>query len=386
VDTGAILAQQVDAMLDDLVHAQRTLRSVALSAYLTQRVGHDYTAALEAQRKRCQSLQQRLANGEETAEVWEGLRALRPATGRLLSESLALIHGSLARDAGVGVAACNLADALLDDLETRLPVRWRRFTVLAESELISGPADIIRMRFPEATVWSLPIVAHELGHFVARELWDREPDEERTFPIMQMLEREAQERDPYAARQLEETFADVFATWTIGPAYAMSCLCLHFDPTSETDPFDEHPGDVARMEVILRALERANELAKTEGEIVARLRATWDACLGAAGEDAVALTRSERDLVESRVDALHALLERHVGRALYRGWHRAEELVPELAEDDALVTDAPELEPWDVINAGWRCRLDVPAGEVHHIRRLGERTAELCRRRIEART
>jgi hypothetical protein len=381
----SILGQQLDAMVEDLNQALAMLSTVPLSPRLTGRIGHNFQTALGNDRSRYLELRSRLNEGEDEAKVWTCLREQRPRTRALLAEVLALVQGSLARDANVAVDACELADALLDELNDRLPVSWRRFTVVADSEFVSGPADIIRLRFPEVTIWSLPIVAHELGHFVAHALWEGDQGEVRSFPVRRLLESEATEHGPFAARQLEEMFADVFATWAIGPAYPMACLCLRFDPVSETEPFDDHPSDVARTEAMLRTLEYTASRVVGQQEITRRLRALWDESRAAAGPDVPELSSDEKQSLESRLPALFDLIERHLPIALYESWHEAAALADELAEDDGEFSeDRPAAAPWDVINAGWLCRLEAAPGNAYGMRRLAERTANLCQRRIAA--
>ena len=42
-------------------------------------------------------------------------------------------------------------------------------TILAELEYTGHHARIIGLRFPAASIWDLPIAAHEFGHVVASE-------------------------------------------------------------------------------------------------------------------------------------------------------------------------------------------------------------------------
>ena len=89
----------------------------------------------------------------------------------------------------------------------------------------------------------------------------------------------------------EELFADTFATYVGGPAYAYSCLLLRLNPTAaHGDVKPTHPASVKRAVAILTtldALEAAHQRSgKAAGSLapwVADLRAAWADRLRAAG-------------------------------------------------------------------------------------------------------
>ena len=105
----------------------------------------------------------------------------------LFEESLALVEGALVRGAKLDNGLCQIADALLDELRTKADVAWGRFTILAEGEFFGEMAQIIRLRFPEVSIWNLPIAAHEFGHFVGPELKQPGPFGTFRYPFQEEL-------------------------------------------------------------------------------------------------------------------------------------------------------------------------------------------------------
>lgn len=108
------------------------------------------------------------AKPAEPAEQWAELAAAKSACNDLFAEVLALLESAWARQLGLDQGLCALADHLLHDLDARAgtgPV-WGRVTTIGTSEFIRYDSAVIRVKFPATSIWNLPIVAHEYGHFV----------------------------------------------------------------------------------------------------------------------------------------------------------------------------------------------------------------------------
>jgi hypothetical protein len=104
-----------------------------------------------------------------------------------------------------------------------------------------------------------------------------------------------------------EFFCDLFATYTLGPAYAWSHWYL--TASNDADPYEvkinqvsSHPPDQARMEVILIALELLGQ--KTEAN---KIKDIWDNLLEVTGAKPTELYRKAcpKDLLE--LAAVHSL-------------------------------------------------------------------------------
>ncbi len=79
----------------------------------------------------------------------------------------------------------------------------------------------------------------------------------------------------WTTRRLAETFCDIFATYTTGPAYFYSCVDMairYRDDPYEIDISDEHPPMAARVSVCRKALSSDH----VNSEIGQRASALWD--------------------------------------------------------------------------------------------------------------
>jgi hypothetical protein len=354
---------QVQALLEDLIQAQEALDRAPVNERLRNRLSIDVDDAFREPREKLEGIERDLAGECVLADCWKRYRTERKRLSSLLVQCLALIHGSLARDNQLAVDVCEVADALLDDVSARTPVKWGRFTILAEGEFLGEVAEIVRLRFPEVSLWSLPIAAHEFGHFIAPRL--RVDDEGARSPFAQML---AEAPDPNAMGRTYEHIADVFATYTVGPCFPIACVLLRFDPDATDDPWSDHPSDARRFAAMLHVLGRLDGTTGDYAEISDRLRELWPT----AGAAAPAPT----DEIDVIFDQLDVLLP---AGAAYRGWHRVDELARTLADERLPLPRGSSVAPWDVVNAAWWCRVEYFGGDVYDVRDLGERALALCR-------
>lgn len=347
----SILVHQVRAVFDDIDQAQEALTGVPSQSALRDRGEATFQHVLDRRRNDCLELEGRVRGGAPLEECWQEMRDLRGTVASLVVECLSFIQGALAREHGVAARVTALADGLVEDLVTRLPIDWKRFTLIAEREYVGGPAEIIRIRFPETTVWSLPLLAHELGHFVGPRLGHDDANGRRVLPFGEMLAAAARS-GPGAQGRLDELFADVFASWTAGPAFAMACLFLRFDPARGPDiPMARHPADVERMRVILRTLRTTPSASPRE--LVDELEERWGAAVSASG-NARAVSAEAGHALDRRTDELTDLLAQELPRAArYAGWARAETLAEGFDAGHVPKGLPSGSGPWDVVNAAW---------------------------------
>jgi hypothetical protein len=127
---------------------------------------------------------------------------------------------------------------------------WRRFTIWADREAFANIDEVIRLRFPSINIWHLPNAAHEFGHFVSQDL-------KKLGTARNLFEELCQDyRESAEALFLPEYFADVFATYTMGPSYACVCVVLRFDQGVANYASEKHPSADKRVHAVLRTLEK----------------------------------------------------------------------------------------------------------------------------------
>lgn len=356
----ALLAVRVRQLVRDVALAQEALDRFLPG--LRRRVEIRLGTAIARRSQDLEELSKAVVAGEEhEADLWAGLHALQADVDDLIAESLALLNGSALRQPrgpgkpGLDDGYCLLADAVIDELAARTPVGfWSSFTVLGRSEEFSLLTRAISIRYPGASLWDLPVVAHELGHFVG-PLLAEEDGQRLQHPLQTLLEDvgdNAQMRS-----WLHELFADVFAAYMIGPAYGFTSVYLGFDPLRAGISDHTHPRTGVRVHAIasaLRTLKGANM-----GWAADEVEQVWRALVEAS-------EATPRDVAGDELDdwvpRLLGLLTTCLPVSGYAGWMEAQRLRARLADQGSgsMVPTGSGMTLADVLNAAWLARLDAP--------------------------
>jgi hypothetical protein len=391
-----LFRSHVDALRGQLGRLEAVVGERGIDTSLLDRVWVRLTKLLNEQRTNLDGLDQQVREGETMAATWGNLRAIQEASVPLFAESLAFLEGVVARRAGVDGGLCELADALLIDLSRKADVPWERFTILSEGEYWADMADVIRLRFPEVSIWSLPVAIHEFGHFLGPRLERKGPGGTSIHPFQVMLEAEWQRGidegpNPGEAMRmaeqnrshLHELFADVLAAYAAGPAYLATCVFVRFNPHAAYREDQTHPAPAARMQAIMETLRLMDEAGggydRPYRDIREYVGRAWSDGLAGAGEPQ-ALGESDAERLTRRVEELHGLLRREVPTLAYAGWWNARKLrdsltnpagVQPLRDDDTMI---------DVINAAWLARIEAvdDGGGKDRVNAIGADAFILC--------
>jgi hypothetical protein len=387
----------------------------------------------------------------QIADVEKELRSARPDDvaaasaawvrySKILTESQGLLRecleiiGTLAiRQKDLDHRSLYIADELIRDCLT-LSTGGLDYYLLVHgmSDALSKTrARIIRLRFPDWTIWDLPLAMHELGNVVMSGILTRER-EHAEEPELQVLTpfRDKQRdslfaTDPVLSQKLQAggdgaaeatrwaegrvrvLLADAFATYTMGPAYAYSAITLRLSPTAAANR--DVPSDAQRAETILSMLKWMNEnpgpgvVSKPYTEEIPALRQSWtDACArctptGRLGDNETEyLSEFARGFGR---DVSYASLN---GTAMYptdtvhEGWKCAGDWasawLKQWIESPGTALECPENPTGklrDVLNATWLCRArmdqrpDVTSSAHNAIATVGQK---LCIEIISSRT
>jgi hypothetical protein len=370
-------------------------------------------------------------------EAWYRYADAYKESRRIFGEYLEFIGGLALRSRGLDERICCIADELIRKCSLEgTGSTWHSLTVIAPKESFTRTmARIVRLRFPEWSIWALPFTAHEYGHVVVGD-----PD---SFRLRRLLEGEvnrlAQNDDEYQAakddqarerikerikKHVDVLFADAFATYTMGPAYACAAIYLRFDPSNAGAETEELPSDNRRAHIVFKTLKRINEEAGANKinlvytPVIEVLEEHWKQMLERAGS-ASALSEwevdnqaagkqgaqsEERDEAEERKMAQRrlerdqqfdviweALKPPHLlKKARYpaeggeEGWERAKMWAVALqkglegAGEEVPLATAGKLR--DVLNAAWLCRLN--AGAPEQVKLIARNALKLCQRII----
>lgn len=308
---------------------------------------------------------------------WPALETARAAALDLKREVLAYSQGELLRRAGLDHGIGDVAQQLLDHLARSTGIDRRVLRSVAESEFLTHTVSMIRNRFPDVSVWNLPVLAHELGHHVAANLAESDPRlREESRPVREYLSEEADNGEKgrkVELAHLHELFADVYATYVLGAAYPLQLLVLAARPGPGTQT---HPAWSRRARTVLAAVEAlgldrhpsAAGFRALSRKLTSFARANFPDASG---------TAAERALAGLQARAMTGLLAEHAyARARYPMPDRVHGLVIDPRE--------PEQEPVagttvaDVLNAAWLWRLDRGDGPAWLLDEASRRAISLC--------
>lgn len=234
---------------------------------------------------------QNTGSTDDFRDLWRRVDELDQESQEVFSEYVDLLHGLAMRDTGFDHGMCQLADNLIQDILEYAPSAYQCFTIPSYREAMAKTlANIIRLGFPEWTVWALPLVACDLGYIISSSI-DLHIVQESVKETLQV------ELNQEQVLILKSWIPDAFATYAMGPAYACATMLLRFNPTrintkQKHYSFFTHaeqqelPTDAVRCQVILCMLERMNKEAKRSSlnsepyiDFIEKLKDAWDVSL-----------------------------------------------------------------------------------------------------------
>jgi hypothetical protein len=343
--------------------------------------------------------------------AWKSYTTTHRVSQSLLRECLDIIGTLAIRNKNLDRKILYVADELIRDC-LRLIRGDESYYLMVhslEDTISKTRARIIRLRFPEWTLWDLPLAAHELGHVIIGQTLDAERDfEEELRPLTSFRDRlrswtlqhhpelhakheqggdHAKEATAAAEMRVRVLIADAFATYLMGPAYVCAAIMLRLNPSAPSR--QDRPSDVERAHVILNMLRWMNALARAQKpytDIIGILDQGWESALSLAG-NAVPLDNENKDWLLNLANEFG----QSVGPdflwkpTMYSadGWLRAQAWSNEWQKNkDKVPPSDSSSKLRDVLNATWLSRLEANVDDYAAIAAAGE---DLCNEIIEAR-
>ena len=312
-------------------------------------------------------------NAAEGPTAWQKLRDAQKKVGLVSRETLAFTQGALLRGSGVDDGYCRLADKLLDhfnNVEGKL--NWRGFTILAETAFMGEIGEVVRLRFPETSIWHLPVAAHEFGHYAnpAIRLEVRDGSfRGYEYPIEDYLTTQWTRTDQKPWFHAHEFMADIFAVYSLGAAYAYCVLFLRPDPSTLRAGTTTHPSWRQRYYLILETLHRIVLHGGVTPQVVRDIEDRWERVLsaGAAGGG------PDAGQLRKLMDFFYPLLDANLRGVRYSTFRQAQQLVKPLRSGDPL-RDATIP---DILNAAWLGRL-YDLSDERETARIGRNATKEC--------
>jgi hypothetical protein len=356
-------------------------------------------------------------------KTWADYLVLREQCQEIFLEFHDVIAGLVYREKrfeggkGFDPAIFHAADALISDCATKTLANSLdpSFSMPSPREAIAWTIGrIVRLRYSEWTVFSLPLVAHEFGQLLLNDgdykglikIFDGEL--KSTLMELNPEGRDALRSDLDAGtkrkfeglaqkrvdNELRYYLADAFAAWVVGPAYAYAAIFERFSPTypstiEATDSFD-HERAIMVLEVLRKMGEpgfasddfnhesfkvRLDDLEEAWRKVVKRANfpTTSDTVSGEKriDERRATLRKVSEKICQEYNDLfyLKLLLYTQSGSEGGEGWYKAQEWsvkwINALGNEGARAL--PDIEAdarstvRDALNAGWLCRASRPA-------------------------
>jgi hypothetical protein len=262
-------------------------------------------------------------------------------------------------------------------------MRYRSsLAILAEGNFFTESTGVIRLTFPDCSIWNLPVAVHELGHWAGPRI--NKPDGSVPFrdKLQQMTGAYPKAAEAERERSFwREEFSDVFATYALGPAYVCSCLVVVFSPTDSFACKDgkTHPAHAKRAYLMLEMLKGMSLANHNQYDnIAAYLSDLWERNLKAAGQ-AKCLDQTLLSQLGNRFLDLYAILVL-APSVEYKAWTRATELAEGLKGNQAV---AQLVKPGDriadVLNAIWLWRIGQSNVDDARLQSIDTKAFALCR-------
>lgn len=210
-----------------------------------------------------EEVRRQLAAGTLTEEqAWPRYQRVRARSATVFRECLDLLGGLALRDRATDDQICQLTDELIYECAQPSFKVLATMPGLAEEggdSLTSTLRRVAGVRFPEWTVWTVPLVAHEYA-YVMTDVEDMLRNYVTAEAAVWTQQREPSDADEEGSEGLHAQavaygrvlLADAFATFAMGPAYACATLLLRLDPAARGHRY--RPSDATRARIILGVL------------------------------------------------------------------------------------------------------------------------------------
>lgn len=270
-----LLNSQIDALKDRIRWTKQVLDlTQKVDPILYEKLGVRFAELVKVQEKDINDLINALSDRTKIRKNWNKFSKINSECSSLFGEVLAFHVGLFMRQSEMEENIYSIADGLCGYLSHQSQVKKTILTVPGTEDTFTGMTNLIRMRFPDFSIWSLPVVAHEFGHYLEAN--------ERKNIIAQLFHRIVEEENTVDQKSeqipiLKEQFSDLFATYALGPAYACMCVFLEFNPYQAHQTQKDHPTYAERVYFILGILRKMDEGGGTNRmkSIINELEQTW---------------------------------------------------------------------------------------------------------------
>jgi hypothetical protein len=305
---------------------------------------------VEDLQKRYEGLSHLDAEEQQAAlvQLWQDYTRLAESAESLFGEIVELISGLALRDRSVDPWLFKIADRLVGWYAQRTSDSLDAVTVPSVRGAVARTlVRIVGLRFPEWSVWALPLIAYEFAYQYFRS------GGYQGAKLKAQIEKDLP--GVWEGNQVEGQavlLADAFATFTTGPAYLLAAINLRLSPQ-----------ETARALVIFRVLEGLDQRGIFGADFLEEFRAGWQRSPASGRGLAPAEAQKLKDFADAALKALGMSYLPPTKYSVEKDWSRVKEIHQHWAEDIMVpgipleIRNIQRLTPIDVLNAAWFCRL-----------------------------
>jgi hypothetical protein len=257
------------------------------------------------------------------AGTWPGLSSIEAdAKEMVFAASVELLGGIALRDARLNAEVCELAEVLLTMIRSTQAHRWAMLG--GQTSILMRLRNVIRLPFPQWSVWHLPFAVHEL--------WQVEEDNFRELKRRLQATQAAALSEP----DIDQRMADACSTYVLGPAFAYAAITLSFNPS---DPrFDRRVDAICAMLTHMTDQEGGDSYKQ---KVAGMIESEWKLAAAAARQAAPATKIGPGDQFVRRLrDALmNELGTQGQQDAVWAAWDRAVATLHTLPTEPSEATD-----------------------------------------------
>jgi hypothetical protein len=360
------LEEDLNIVLSGLEKVDRDLRDLGTGGFNERSLREILVNNIRILTKRIRDLRQAPA-AKSITELWIQYGDLRDQSDQVYREFLEIVGGVAIRTREIDEKICLIAQELVRGAAVDPP----RLTILATGDgIASKGARLMRIRFSDRAVWTLPLAAHQFAHLLIEDCDEfyqfiknkAEAEVPPTLPVgtqaaadselqvkSAMLRRKHVEA---AASRWKKLIADGIAIYIVGPCYAASALVFRLNPVAGLSDGDGQAGDIERAYVCLEMLRKLDEPAGgAYQDFIDWLERLWEKMLEDAGSSKI-LDAARKTLLNQFVGDLYNSLGENFPAAQYP-WTTDKDL--------------PEMGGWSVANQwaqGWRQGLAAASGRL----------------------
>jgi hypothetical protein len=337
------IPEEVDAQLSQAEqHGTRlasSLKDVRALVHQIKRLQLDMTAFASGRQKLQSEGRATLSRkSAKPTDQWQTLRDLQ----LIWNEGLDLMSGLSLRHEGLENGLCRFADQIIAQFHF---TNVNAITVPGRG----GPGwltQVVHLRFPEWTIWALPLTAYEFWHLAERASHRPDGSNEMLDAILESADTATREQlqeqaaSLWRTEEFQKCLADIFGMFVMGPAYACAAIWLMLDPT---DPTSEQ-----RALCILEILGATQEYRPTYGILFEQWRQ--------------AAPNLNQFRYQAWIKPVNTYLETVVNGFRFKRWEeKRDKWIRALSENrpEEIIRDSPDIRY--VLSAAWKARLEASA-------------------------